>query len=128
MTVNAAFIGPFPERQPARRRVIGYVHARDPLQRGYMVRSIRVFSQKECYELVDVIEDTCIQHTAEECPDFLKLIEYLTRERVDLVMPGTDHLAIDDVVRSLRLDRINATTRQVWIVPNEHTSFRETGA
>jgi hypothetical protein len=128
MTVNAASIGPFPERQPTRRRVIGYVHARNPLQRAYMVKSIRDFSDDECYELVEVIEDTCVQHTAVECPDFLKLIEYLTRERVDLVMPGTDHLAIDDVVRSLRLDRIDATTRQVWIVPNEHTNFRETGA
>lgn len=108
------------------RQVIGYVHALNPIQRAYELKSIDDFCRDEHYELVHSIEDHCAQHTAVECPAFLELIEFLTRERVDLVVPDLGHLSPDTFVVSMRLDRINATTRQVFVVP-EGRSLRSGG-
>jgi hypothetical protein len=113
---------------PPRRRVLGYVHALNPIQRAYELKSLADFCRDQHYDLVHSIEDPCVQHAAVDCPAFLELIEYLTRDRVDLVIPHLDHLSTDPLMISLRLDRIDATTRQIFIVPNEHARFRETGA
>lgn len=119
MTVGPAFLEPSPERPPTGRRVISYVHALNPIQRAYELKLIADFCRDEHYRLVHTIEDDCLQqHTTVDCPAFFNLIEYLTRDLVDLVLPSLDHLSTDAIVISLRLDRIDATRRQIFIVPS----------
>ncbi|GGU45531.1 hypothetical protein [Lentzea flava] len=127
MTVDSAFIEPDFERPSTERRVIGYVHALNPIQRAYELRSIARFCDDNRYELVRTVEDHCPDHSAVDCPTFAELVEWLTNDRIDLVMPNLDHLSTDKVVVSMRLDRITATTRQVFVVPDDN-SFRESGA
>ena len=128
MTVDSVFVEPNTRRSPGGRRVIGYVHARSPFQSAHGLKSITDYCQRECHELVHNIEDDCPQdHNSVDCPAFLELIEYLTRDRVDLVLPALGHLSTNALVISLRLDRIDATTRQVLIVPNQHADFHEMG-